>query len=124
MLASLIYNYHVLGNVYTNSLLNPPFVSHPHTRCTPPTPPPPSSSSLPLSLSPPPPLPLPPLPSQLPPVVQNMAFQKYSNMEQSLFTRFVRLRVPTVQLDAQGRARPSLCELYNWRYSSYNSFNA
>jgi len=56
--------------------------------------------------------------SQLPPVIQNMAFQKYSNMEQSLFTRFVRLGVPTVQLDAQGRARPSLCELYQWRYRS------
>jgi intron-binding protein aquarius len=55
---------------------------------------------------------------QLPPVVQNMAFQKYSNMEQSLFARFVRLRVPTVQLDAQGRARPALCQLYNWRYKT------
>lgn len=39
---------------------------------------------------------------QLPPVIKNMAFQKYSNMEQSLFTRFVRLGVPTVDLDAQG----------------------
>ena len=28
---------------------------------------------------------------QLPPVIKNQAFQKYSNMEQSLFTRFVRL---------------------------------
>ena len=53
---------------------------------------------------------------QLPPVIKNMAFQKFSNMEQSLFTRFVRLGVPTVQLDAQGRARPSLCSLYQWRY--------
>uniref|UniRef100_A0A8C5CE19 Aquarius intron-binding spliceosomal factor n=1 Tax=Gadus morhua TaxID=8049 RepID=A0A8C5CE19_GADMO len=53
---------------------------------------------------------------QLPPVIKNMAFQKYSNMEQSLFTRFVRLGVPTVDLDAQGRARASLCKLYNWRY--------
>ncbi|XP_046849502.1 RNA helicase aquarius-like isoform X2 [Xenia sp. Carnegie-2017] len=53
---------------------------------------------------------------QLPPVIKNMAFQKFSNMEQSLFTRFVRLGVPTVDLDAQGRARPSLCNLYNWRY--------
>ena len=43
--------------------------------------------------------------SQLPPVIKNMAFQKFSNMEQSLFTRFVRLGVPTVELDAQGRAR-------------------
>merc|ERR1719228_597166 len=53
---------------------------------------------------------------QLPPVIKNMAFQKFSNMEQSLFTRLVRLGVPTVDLDAQGRARPSLCSLYNWRY--------
>ncbi|KAI9551525.1 hypothetical protein GHT06_021858 [Daphnia sinensis] len=53
---------------------------------------------------------------QLPPVIKNMAFQKYSNMEQSLFTRVVRLGVPTVDLDAQGRARPSLCSLYQWRY--------
>lgn len=45
---------------------------------------------------------------QLPPVIKNMAFQKFSNMEQSLFTRFVRLGVPTVDLDAQGRARPRL----------------
>ncbi|XP_077538456.1 RNA helicase aquarius [Haemaphysalis longicornis] len=55
---------------------------------------------------------------QLPPVVKNMAFQKYSNMEQSLFTRCVRLGVPVVQLDGQGRSRPSLCDLYNWRYQN------
>ena len=53
---------------------------------------------------------------QLPPVIKNMAFQKFSNMEQSLFTRFVRLGVPIVELDAQGRSRPSICNLYNWRY--------
>ncbi|XP_044292133.1 RNA helicase aquarius isoform X1 [Varanus komodoensis] len=55
---------------------------------------------------------------QLPPVIKNMAFQKYSNMEQSLFTRFVRVGVPTIDLDAQGRARASLCNLYNWRYKN------
>lgn len=54
---------------------------------------------------------------QLPPVIKNMAFQKYSNMEQSLFTRLVRLGVPTVDLDGQGRARSSICELYKWRYN-------
>ncbi|XP_069126359.1 LOW QUALITY PROTEIN: RNA helicase aquarius-like [Argopecten irradians] len=53
---------------------------------------------------------------QLPPVIKNMAFQKFSNMEQSLFTRLVRLGVPTVDLDAQGRARSSIASLYNWRY--------
>merc|ERR1719216_272085 len=55
---------------------------------------------------------------QLPPVIKNMAFQKFSNMEQSLFTRLVRLGVPTVDLDAQGRSRPSICSLYNWRYKA------
>ena len=35
-----------------------------------------------------------------------------------MFTRFVRLGVPAVQLDAQGRARPSLCQLYQWRYDN------
>ncbi|TPP40894.1 Intron-binding protein aquarius [Fasciola gigantica] len=55
---------------------------------------------------------------QLPPVVKNQAFNNYSNMGQSLFTRLVKLGVPTVQLDAQGRARPSLSMLYSWRYKS------
>ncbi|XP_059651946.1 uncharacterized protein LOC132299398 [Cornus florida] len=53
---------------------------------------------------------------QLPPVVKNMAFQKYSHMDQSLFTRFVRLGIPYIELNAQGRARPSIARLYNWRY--------
>lgn len=54
---------------------------------------------------------------QLPPVVKNLAFQKFSHLDQSLFTRFVRLGVPALQLNAQGRARPSLAKLYSWRYS-------
>lgn len=54
---------------------------------------------------------------QLPPVVQNLALQKYARMEQSMFARFVRLGVPTVQLNAQGRARPPIAALYNWRYA-------
>ncbi|KAI6204813.1 hypothetical protein M3Y94_00720700 [Aphelenchoides besseyi] len=53
---------------------------------------------------------------QLPPVVQNVAYQKYSNLEQSLFGRFIRLGVPHIQLDAQGRARAEIASLYNWRY--------
>ncbi|RWS28225.1 intron-binding protein aquarius-like protein, partial [Leptotrombidium deliense] len=56
--------------------------------------------------------------NQLPPVIKNIAFQKYSNMEQSLYTRFVRLGVPTIDLDAQGRSRPTLCSLYRWRYKN------
>ena len=38
---------------------------------------------------------------QLPPVVKNAAFQKYSRLDQSLFARFVRLGVPTIELDLQ-----------------------
>ena len=50
------------------------------------------------------------------PVIQGAAFQHYANMEQSLFSRLVRLGVPTVMLDQQGRARPSIADLYRWRY--------
>ncbi|CAL8581376.1 hypothetical protein XPA_007074 [Xanthoria parietina] len=50
------------------------------------------------------------------PIVQNLAFDKFANLEQSLFLRFVRLGVPTINLDHQGRARPSIAELYKWRY--------
>ncbi|KAI4255636.1 MAG: hypothetical protein LQ352_002481 [Teloschistes flavicans] len=50
------------------------------------------------------------------PIVQNLAFRQFANLEQSLFLRFVRLGVPTITLDHQGRARPSIAELYKWRY--------
>ncbi|KAL8993611.1 MAG: hypothetical protein Q9169_006214 [Polycauliona sp. 2 TL-2023] len=50
------------------------------------------------------------------PIVQNVAFEKFANLEQSLFLRFVRLGVPTINLDHQGRARPSIAQLYKWRY--------
>jgi intron-binding protein aquarius len=54
--------------------------------------------------------------NQLPPVVKNLAFQKFGHLDQSLFTRFVRLNVPYILLDAQGRSRPSLAKLFSWRY--------
>lgn len=50
------------------------------------------------------------------PVIQSLAFRHYANLEQSLFSRLVRLGVPTVTLDQQGRARPSIASLYKWRY--------
>lgn len=72
---------------------------------------------------------------QLPPVVQNPAYQvsyiylhvyifdlllfvfkKFANMEQSLFARLIRSGVPHIQLDAQGRARSEIASLYNWHY--------
>ncbi|KAI7770297.1 hypothetical protein LZL87_002668 [Fusarium oxysporum] len=50
------------------------------------------------------------------PVIQSLAFRHYANLEQSLFSRLVRLGVPTVTLDQQGRARGSIASLYQWRY--------
>ncbi|WPJ63772.1 hypothetical protein SMAC4_02141 [Sordaria macrospora] len=54
------------------------------------------------------------------PVIQSLAFRHYVNLEQSLFSRLVRLGVPTINLDLQGRARPSISGLYKWRYPSLN----
>ncbi|KAF2167911.1 hypothetical protein M409DRAFT_22057 [Zasmidium cellare ATCC 36951] len=50
------------------------------------------------------------------PVIQNNALKTYANLEQSLFQRLIRLGVPHILLDAQGRSRPSLANLYKWRY--------
>merc|ERR1719502_353637 len=55
---------------------------------------------------------------QLPPVIKNHAIQKYGKLDQSMFARFVRLRVPTIDLNLQGRARPSIAKLFSWRYKS------
>jgi intron-binding protein aquarius len=55
------------------------------------------------------------------PIIQNLAFRQYANLEQSLFLRLVRLGVPTITLDQQGRARPSIAELYRWRYPQLTS---
>ena len=61
---------------------------------------------------------------QLPPVVKNAAFQKYSRLDQSLFARFVRLGVPVTQLNMQGRARPKIADLYRWRYEALGDLSA
>ncbi|KRY72483.1 Intron-binding protein aquarius, partial [Trichinella pseudospiralis] len=55
---------------------------------------------------------------QLPPVVKSQPLQRYSKMEQSMFTRLVRLGVRTIHLDKQGRARQELAALYSWRYNN------
>ncbi|KAK8801162.1 hypothetical protein WA158_001932 [Blastocystis sp. Blastoise] len=59
--------------------------------------------------------------NQLPPIVKNQSFQQYSHLDQSLFTRFIRLGVPTIQLDAQGRCRPDIAELFSWKYKSLSN---
>lgn len=50
------------------------------------------------------------------PIIQNHAFRQYAHFEQSLFLRLVRLGVPVVTLDNQGRARSSIADLFRWRY--------
>ena len=40
---------------------------------------------------------------QLPPVVKSRALSRFGHLDQSLFTRFIRLNVPHVCLEAQGR---------------------
>lgn len=54
--------------------------------------------------------------NQLPPVIQNLTFAKYSSLDQSMFARLIRWGVPYIQLDKQGRARPEIASLYSWRY--------
>ncbi|KAJ2223998.1 hypothetical protein IWW45_008200, partial [Coemansia sp. RSA 485] len=54
--------------------------------------------------------------NQLPPVVKNSGLQAYANLDQSLFTRLVRLGVPYVELNKQARARTEIASLYRFRY--------
>ncbi|RDW67132.1 RNA helicase aquarius [Aspergillus mulundensis] len=58
------------------------------------------------------------------PIIQNMAFRQYAHFEQSLFLRLVRLGVPAITLDQQGRARPSIAELFRWRYQNLRNLPA
>lgn len=53
---------------------------------------------------------------QLPPVVKNMSFSKFSHLDQSLFSRLIRHGVPSIDLNRQGRARADIARLYSWRY--------
>lgn len=57
------------------------------------------------------------------PVIQNAALKTYSNLDQSLFQRLVRLGVPHTMLDSQGRSRPSLAQLYKWRYPTLTNLS-
>ncbi|KAJ2505859.1 hypothetical protein IWW47_001857, partial [Coemansia sp. RSA 2052] len=54
--------------------------------------------------------------NQLPPVVKHPDLRSFANLEQSLFTRLVRLGVPYVELNKQARARPEIADLYRFRY--------
>jgi intron-binding protein aquarius len=56
--------------------------------------------------------------NQLPPVVKNQTFCRYSHYDQSLFARLIHLGVPAIHLNKQGRARQEIARLYSWRYDS------
>ena len=43
--------------------------------------------------------------NQLPPIIKNNAFKIYGKMDQSMFSRFIRLQIPSVYLNFQGRSR-------------------
>ncbi|PVU89006.1 hypothetical protein BB561_005611 [Smittium simulii] len=57
---------------------------------------------------------------QLPPVVKNTELRNLSNFEQSMFTRFIMLGVPSINLDMQGRCRPEIADLFRWCYPNLN----
>jgi intron-binding protein aquarius len=61
--------------------------------------------------------------NQLPPVVKNSSFCKYSNLDQSMFARLISLGVPYIQLDRQGRAREDIMRLYSWRYKGLGNLD-
>ena len=62
--------------------------------------------------------------NQLPPIIKNTNYQKLSNLEQSLFTRLLRLNTPHVKLTHQGRCRQNILELFQWKYEKLMSMPA
>jgi intron-binding protein aquarius len=54
--------------------------------------------------------------NQLPPIVKNITFARFSNLDQSLFARLIGFGVPYIQLNRQGRTRPEIADLFRWRY--------
>ena len=60
--------------------------------------------------------------NQLPPVVKNLAFSKYCHFDQSLFSRLIRMGVPSILLNKQGRARSEISKLYRYVFLAIVSF--
>ncbi|KAL3662875.1 hypothetical protein V7S43_012277 [Phytophthora oleae] len=60
-------------------------------------------------------------PKQLPPVVKSLALKTYSHLDQSLFTRLLRLGVSPIVLDHQGRSRSELVDIFRWRYDQISA---
>ncbi|ETB56423.1 hypothetical protein YYC_05569 [Plasmodium yoelii 17X] len=58
--------------------------------------------------------------NQLPPIIKNKYIKNYANYEQSLYKRFLRLDLPSIYLNEQGRMRNEICNVYKYFYSKYN----
>jgi intron-binding protein aquarius len=56
--------------------------------------------------------------NQLPPIVKNKIFERYSNFSQSLFSRLIKLKVPFIELDYQYRMRNEISNLFLWKYKN------
>lgn len=55
-------------------------------------------------------------PNQLPPIIRTQQLKSFSNFDQSLFKRFIRLGIPYITLDYQGRSITEIANLYRWNY--------
>ncbi|EMR11305.1 hypothetical protein PNEG_00334 [Pneumocystis murina B123] len=53
---------------------------------------------------------------QMGPILKNKAFRYFCNAKQSFYDRLIRLGVPIIHLDAQGRAKNTIAELFSWAY--------
>lgn len=56
--------------------------------------------------------------NQLPPIIQSYYLSRVCRMEQSLLERLIRVGTNYIQLDAQGRCRPEIAQLFAWRYNA------
>ncbi|KAK9462172.1 P-loop containing nucleoside triphosphate hydrolase protein [Lipomyces oligophaga] len=50
------------------------------------------------------------------PIIQSEVLKRHSNLDQSLFQRFISMGVPHIILDSQDQARSQIVQLYSWRY--------
>jgi len=54
--------------------------------------------------------------NQLPPILKDRDLSEKGNFSQSFFARMLSLGMKSFTLDSQGRARPEIASLYDWRY--------
>ena len=54
--------------------------------------------------------------NQLPPILKDRNLSEKANFSQSFFARMLSLGIKSFTLDSQGRARPEIANLYDWRY--------